>query len=314
MKQAYQYSALLGIVSLLTTGLQAGDETVQAKSSNPSSDWANSSGIVGHFGLSTGANFLRGGDGVENSARVGFGVIDGSITIPVFQKDLLTLDAYARKDKFESDSDFDSAEGPKSEFSLGAHYLRQITEDTRAGFFAAYSDTRPQDGDKSDAYNLLIYGLEAHHFLSDDLMLYGQFGSGFKLREGAEDENGFDNGIFVRAGASYFPDKISSITLDVELAYTGEYIDGDAAGHFYGTTLSYQRLITDDMPLYFTCFGRYDVFESPDDDAFMDEFQVGIGFRYYFGAESPQGAARKGLSIGTPRLPTRASAWTQALD
>jgi hypothetical protein len=68
------------------------------------------------------------------------------------------------------------------------------------------------------------------------------------------------------------------------------------------------------MPLFFTCFGRYDYINSTDEGDSLNEMQVGIGLRYYFGADSPRGAARKGLSIGMPRLPTRASAWTEYID
>lgn len=306
MNKTFQYSALLGLASLLTTSLSAGqEESIQT----PAPD--RTSGIVGHLGISNGMNFLSEDNG--ESAREWFGSLDGSITLPAFQADLLIFDIYARFDNIGRDDDFDSNEDPKYEGILGLHYLRQVRENTRAGFFASYGYTIPQDEDSSDAYDVLTVGLEAQHFLSDNTMVYSQLGWGEKIKDGQDDDEAFNGGLVARVGASYFPDNVSSITLDFEAAGTNNYVDNDDAGVFLGATLSYQRPVAETIPLYFTCFGRYDLIDGTDDGN-VDEWQLGVGFRYYFGADSPRDAARKGISIGTPRLPTRGSAWTEFLD
>jgi len=305
MKQLHCYSALAAIISLFATSATAGEDIIQSTSSETTS------GIVGHLGISNGMNFLDDDD--SNSASAWFGSIDGSITLPVFNQDLLIFDFYARFDNIANDDNFDDNEDPKYEFILGSHYLRQLDNDTRAGLFLGYGYTIPQDEDSSDAYDVMMVGLEGQKFLADNVMVYTQIGYGFKIKDGQSDDEGFNDGLLARAGASYFPSKLSSITLDFELAGTETYLDGDDAGRFFGTTLSYQRLITQDMPLFITCFGRYDFIDGTD-DGYVNEWQIGFGFRYYFGAESPQDAARKGLSIGMPRLPTRGSAWTEFLD
>jgi hypothetical protein len=188
-----------------------------------------------------------------------------------------------------------------------------LNEDTRLGVFGGYGLTVPQDEDMADAYDVLTFGLEAQHFISENLMAYGQLGWGEKLRDGQDSDEAFNGGPVARLGVSYFATKTSALTLDLEVAGTSKFVDEGDDGRFYGATLSYQQLVAQDLPLYLTCFGRYDLIDGTDDGT-VEEWQLGFGLRYFFGAGSPQDAARKGLSIGTPRLPTRASAWTEYLD
>lgn len=311
MKKQHRYLALAGIVSTFTVCTAVGG-TTQPTDSAPPASWSGSPGIVGHLGLSAGLNSVTDDD--DDSADVWFGTVDGSITLPFYGPNLLVLDGYARYDDLSSDGDYDDDEDPEFEYSFGAHYLRQFTDDTRAGFFVSYGDTRAQDESAHDSYDVLMYGLEAHHFFSDQVMIFAQLGYGTKVRDAQSDDEGFDGGMIGRFGISYFPDQKSAFTLEFEAAGASDYIDGDDNGRFFGTTLSYQRQLTDDMPLYFTCFGRYDFIDATTEEDYVEEMQVGIGLRYYFGAGSPQEAARKGLSIGSPRLPVRASAYTEYLD
>lgn len=270
------------------------------------------SGIVGHIGLSAGLNSVRDDD--ADTANVLFGGLDGSITFPVFGSYLVVFDATARYDNFSSDNDYSDAEDPELEYSLGTHVLRQLNDDTRVGFFGGYGDTRTQGDKTRDAYDVWMYGLEAQSFIADNVLIFGQVGYGSKGRSGDNGNEGYEGGFLARFGISYFPDNKSSLTLEIEAAETDSYIDGSDDGEFYGITLSYQRLISDSMPLYFTCFGRYDMIDATTENDSVEEMQVGLGLRYFFGAGSPQEAARKGISIGMPRLPTRASAWTEYLD
>ena len=310
MKKAYQYTALLGVASLLTSSLSAGqEELIQT----PAPDYT--SGIVGHLGIFTGINSVREADGGNvDSGKLGFASIDGSITVPFANDWLISLDAYARHDDFEGQEDFDSNEDPEREYMLGVHLLRQFTPDTRAGLLLGYGDTLPQDHDIDDAYNVLMIGGEVHHFFAEDLMFYAQLGHAFKGRDGQDDGEGFTGGLFARGGVTYFSSERSTINLDIEMAQSNNYVDSSDPGYFFGASVNSQYQLTESTPLYFTCFGRYDHINSTDQGDAINEMQVGIGLRYYFGADSPREAARKGLSIGMPRLPTRASAWTEYID
>jgi len=309
MKNVYQYTALLGLASLLPTSLYAGQtESIQS----PAPDLT--SGIVGHLGIFTGINSVREADSNPDEGKVGFASLDGSITVPFADTWLVSLDAYARHDDFKKEEDFDDQEDPEREYMLGAHLLYQFTPDTRAGLLVGYGDTLAQDHDKDDAYNVWMIGGEVHHFYDENLMVYAQFGYAFKGRDGNDDGQGFTGGLFSRVGVTYFSGERSTLNLDIEMAETESYIDGNDPGFFFGASVNYQHQLMESMPLFFTCFGRYDHINSTDEGDSLNEMQVGIGLRYYFGADSPRGAARKGLSIGMPRLPTRASAWTEYID
>jgi len=311
MKKTYLTPAIAGITSLLAVSVSAQSSKHAV---DPVVERSYESNIVGHLGISAGYNGVREFDGSSqlDDGDVWFAAVDGSITIPFATTWLITLDAYARYDDFESADNIDSDEDPEWEYTLGGHLLYQFTPDTRAGLLVGYGDTRPQDNDRGDAYDVWMVGGELHHFISDDLMFYTQFGYAFKGRDGQDDDEGYSGGLFGRVGATYFIGERSTLNLDVEFAGTTNYSD-DEHGRFFGGTLSYLQQLGDSSPLYFTCFGRYDHINGLDEGG-VDEWQVGIGLRYVFGAGSQRDAARKGASIGMPRLPTRASAWTEYID
>jgi hypothetical protein len=177
-----------------------------------------------------------------------------------------------------------------------------------------YGYTLSQDEDHNDSYDVIMSGLEVQHFLTDEVLLFGQLGMGFKAKNGQDEQEGFNGGIVSRVGAAFFPDQKSSLIVDLEAAGTDYYLDdsGDD-GRFFGVCLGYERALSDNLPLYLNGFANYNLIDGTDDGQ-VEEWQIGLGFRYYFGAESPQDAARKGKSIGVPRLPTRGLAWAEYLD
>ena len=311
MKKNHETTAAAGIVSLLAVGIASAGTVTETAPVEPS----NESGIVGHIGLSTGMNFVRETQGSSpDEGDIWFGALDASITVPLGASWLAAFDGYARYDDFQSEDDFDSDEDPDWEYMLGGHFLMNVAPDTRAGLFFGYGDTRPQDGDSSDAYDVWMIGFEGHHFLTEDLMVYAQLGYGFKGRDGDDDDEGFNEGLIGRVGAAYFMSERSTINFDLEMSGVDNYIDSDDPGRFFGVTLNYQYQLSETLPLYFSCFGRYDHINSTDEGDHVDEWQVGIGIKYVFGAGSQRDATRKGASIGLPRLPTRASAYTEYID
>jgi len=62
----------------------------------------------------------------------------------------------------------------------------------------------------------------------------------------------------------------------------------------------------EDTPLYANYFARYDYLSATDEGDNIDEVQFGVGLQYAFGGGSNL--------ISSPRLPTRASAWTEWID
>lgn len=303
---------IVGLASLMVAGAASAQNDAKKTIVTPAPE----SGIVGHLGVGMGLNNVTYVDGGGNDGGdVWFTTADASITVPFANVWTATLDGTVRYDDFQNEGDFDDDEDPESQYTLGLHVLYQLPNaNTRVGMVFGYGDTESQDVPSDDEYNVFIYGVEAQHFLNDDLLVYGQVGLANKIRDGEEDNEGFNDGMFVRLGATYFLNKSSTINYDMELAGCKNYIDSSDPGTFFGATLSYQTQITESMPLYFNCFGRLDYISSNDEGDNLYEMQLGIGLKYYFGAGSQLEAARKAASIGVPRLPTRASAWTEYID
>jgi hypothetical protein len=269
------------------------------------------SDAVGEVGLTFGFNDIIDLD--NNAAGVGFAVIDGSFSFPVGSA-LLGFDAGYRFDDLASDPDFSDEEDPDNQYTLGAHLLFQLGERTRLGGFLAYGDTRMQDEPLSSNYDYWLVGLEARHFIGENLMGYAQFGVGDKGRTGDDEGEGFNNGHVARLGATYFVKDHSAFTLDLEYASADPYIDGDDAGRFYGVTLGGETRLGPQSPVMATYSIRYNKLDGTTENDAVEELQFGLGIKVLFGATSPREAARAGRSIGTPYLPSRASAWTEFLD
>ena len=314
MKTIRMSTAFLGALFLIAAGIATAHPEHDSKSSIPISFEPS---IVGHIGLDGGFNFAKEGEGSNNftdKASVPFSGLNLSITLPKRNNFLMTVDGDFRWDGFKNSGDFDSNEDPFWQYNVGFHVLKQLNEDSRAGVFFNYGDTKSQDEPAEEEYNVLMGGFEAHHFLYDDLMLYTQIGYGHKGRDGDQKNEGFAGGLVSRWGATYFMSETSSFNVDLEFSSTYNYIDGSDPGRFFGTTLTYKTQPWEDSPMIMSLFGRMDHYSSTDESETMDEWQLGFGMKYYYGAGSQMEAARKGASLGMPRLPTRASAWTEWMD
>ncbi len=53
---------------------------------------------------------------------------------------------------------------------------------------------------------------------------------------------------------------------------------------------------------------------STDESESNDEIALSIGLKYVFGADTPRERWTNGIGYGGPRLPVRASAWTEYFD
>lgn len=272
---------------------------------------------VGDIGLSFGLNsFSNEFSGFGRSGEAGFVGVDGSFTFRAAPRILLGFDAGWRADDVKSEPDFDFFGAPESQTMLAGRVLWEMSADTRLGGFLAYGDTNTRDMPSGQTFDYVLYGLEARHFVSDDLMLFGQLAlgddDGDGLSVGAAE--GFNNGRSVRLGGTYFAGDRSAFTLDVEYATADPYIDGSDAGKFFGVTLGGETRLPVAAPLFATFALRTDRLDSTTENGLVQETTLGIGIRYVFGADSLRDAARAGRSIGTPVLPARASIWTNFLD
>lgn len=267
--------------------------------------------FMGHIGVTAGFNHVLDDD--EDRATVGFGGIDASLAARLGLA-VIGAEGALRYDNFQSTDDFAGTEDPEWQGHITAHLLYDITGATRLGIFGQYADTRLQDVDSEDNYNVYVAGLQGQTFLADNVLVYGQVGYGGKLRDGEDDEEGFNGGPVARLGMAYFLTDNHALSADFEFASTNMYIDGDDAGRFYGATLSGESKISAGLPLFATYGASYTHLNSTDEGDSIDELQLFAGLKWTFGQDSVRSRWTDGLAIASPRLPVRASAWTEQMD
>ncbi len=275
--------------------------------------------VFGNVGFTGGFNSAREVDVStgQDKQNVSFGIINGEFAYHFGSGATVAVDGFYRFDGFGGGggNTFSSTEDPQSEFTVGVHVSANVGQNARAGLFFGYGDTTPQDGDKTDAYDVAMVGVEHLFFLADNVMSYAQVAAGSKVRPGEDVDEGFNMGAVVRFGTVWFRTEDHSYTLDVEVAGSSNYIDSSDPGIFFGVTLSGEKQLGfDSAPMALTYFARYDFLSATDEGDNIEELQVGVGLKLLFGNKSKREAYRAGASLGTPRLPTRASAWTEWMD
>ncbi|MBL4872224.1 MAG: hypothetical protein JKY41_02220 [Rhodobacteraceae bacterium] len=186
------------------------------------------------------------------------------------------------------------------------HALYDLSEVTRAGVFLGYGQQTPQDLDMDDAYDVMFYGLEIQTRLADNVEVYAQIGAGDKVADGQDSSEGWNGGIIGRFGMNYDITSNTMLNFDFEIGASRNYIDSSDPGRFFGVTIGGKTRIMEDTPLYANYFARYDYLSATDEGDNIDEVQFGVGLQYAFGGGSNL--------ISSPRLPTRASAWTEWID
>lgn len=275
-------------------------------------------GFVGHMGVSAGANYTYEVDTspLADDGTLGFGQIDGSLGYKGGAW-MLGAEAAVRYDDFQSTDSLDGFrdyENPEWQGNVTGHFLFDLSASTRIGAFSQYGDTLPQDGDKDDAYDYYLVGLEAQTFLADNVLVFGQAGIGDKIRDGEDENEGFVNGFVLRSGIAYFATDATTLIADAEFASSKDYIDDNDPGRHFGFAISGETLMSEGMPLYLTYGGTYTHINSTDESEQVDEWTAMVGLDLVFGAVAPKERWTNGMAIGAPRLPVRASAWTEWAD
>ena len=226
---------------------------------------------------------------------------------------ILNFGVNYRFDDLSSSDDFNSGEDPERRYGVAASALWKTGNATWVGGFLSYGDTRSQDEPGEDEYDVAMIGAEARHAFGEDFLGYMQVGYGEKVREGNDADEGFTKGYALRLGGAYFLNDRTALTFDAEFAGTPMYIDGDDVGRFYSLELGGETWLAS-APVAITYGVGYSFVNSTDEGDSAEEFQIGIGAKYVFGASSSRDSWMGGRSIGAPKLPLRASAWTEYLD
>jgi len=271
-------------------------------------------GILGHVGGAVGGNYVEEVDGGTNDeATVFFGRADASVGFRT-QSWLFGVEGEVRYDDFQSASDFDDDEDPEWQWTVTPHFLYDVSSATRIGLFGQYGDNLPQDGDEGDSFDHYLIGIEGQTFLADNVVVFGQLAFGDKITDGQDDQEGFNNGIVVRTGLTYFATEFTALTADFEFAGSENYIDSSDPGRHFGASIGGKTQISEDMSLFFTYEASYTHINSTDESEQADELAFAVGIELPFGAKSLRSQWTDGMAIGAPRLPVRASALTEYID
>lgn len=244
-----------------------------------------------------------------------FGVVAGSLTLPVADATALSFDIDYRGDAFsETQAGGYGDNAPINTYGFGAHLMRSIGPSLDLGLFYAYGDGSRHNKSTSDQYNVHLAGLEMRAWLDDNLIAFAQIAQGFKGRDGEDAFNGFDKGLATRLGLVMAVGESSSLQLDGEYSYAPDMFEGEDNGKFYGLKLSGETPLPGFQNVYATAFAAYQKFDSTTETDVIVEKQAGLGLRFYFNQNNRVENLRQSGSIGTPHLPVRASTWTDELS
>ncbi len=270
----------------------------------------------GGIGLGFGTTYSReiSDFGDENTAVTA--TIAGEIGTRVAERWVLGLAGTYRRDErdYSCTDCFEADEDPQQQYTLALHALYDLSDTTRIGGFLDYGRAIPRDAPTSNEYDYVLVGAQAQHFVTDSLLMFGQIGLGDKVGNGQDSTEGFNDGIALRAGAVHLLPRDSYLRGDIEFAATHSYIDGDDRGRFLGASVEYGRRLGANSPLYLTAGLNLARFDSTTENDDLHDIEAMVGLRWTFGNTAYRDRWAKGIEIGTPRLPVRASGWTETLD
>jgi hypothetical protein len=272
---------------------------------------------VGHISVLGGLNGVRDNeDGQDNDENVGFLELDASFSFAATDDLSLVLDGNLRKDFFDGER-FDLSAGPDDvesldwQFMTGAHLLHNVGTSSRIGVLAGYGDSSNAE---DEGYSVMILGLEGQTFIDESLMLYAQAGWGDKV-SGVSTDEGFQNGLFGRIGATFFVADHTALNFDAEHARVSRYVDGNDAGRFTQVSISGETMLpVGHGPISLLYHAGFNHVDTTTEGDTLKEFEFGLGLKFAFGASTPESAARAGASIGLPDMPIRASHLTETMD
>ena len=271
---------------------------------------------IGSVGLTFGGNYISDVQtrGDKDTATVGSVELSGDIAFPVGNNYMIGIDGKYRFDDLSSTQDFDNDEDPETQYSFTIHALKNFSDTTRAGIFLNYGRQSSQNETRWEDFDYAMIGVEGQTMISDDFLLYGQVGLGDKVRDGEDDEEGFNNGMTIRTGFNYFVSERTALNMDFEFAGSNYFIDGRDPGRYYGFSFGAETRLKPNAPLMINYGISYTNIHSIGEGQGIEEFGANIGIKYVLGANTPLERWTNGIAIGAPRLPVRASAWTEFID
>lgn len=292
----------------------------------------NFSGEIGAaLGLNK-VNEIDGWDTYTSSGLFPYQEFDGRIVQDLNNSLKVAFDVHYRQEGYhrddttkEEESDtFGKDEAPDVVGTIGLHGYYNLPNSLVGGFIG-YTDTRPQDNDKEDAYDALILGISGQNFFADNVLIFGQVSASNKVRDGENDkgaqgqytyDEGIDEGYGLGAGVQLFMSDMQALTLDLEIMSVSNYVDSNDPGRGYGYIATYEKMIEGLFaPIVLSSQLGYAHISGTDEGDAVDELTANFGIRILFGeATDLRSRAETGANLDTPYLPGRMAGWTEWID
>lgn len=246
--------------------------------------------------------------------------LEGQFAFPIFEQGILGATAFYSGANWDTGQTNFDPDFPEQELRLSLHFSHAVSPDLRLGGFVAYTRSGLVGNDlQREPYETVYGGVEAQYFAGDSFMFFGQAGIGDTLAyppdQAIGDPEGFENGMFLRAGVTWFPVDSTAISFEIEAAGTDDYLDGGVdSGDFRSIGIYGETRLPTEMPLTATYFVRRDFLEISSGNIDLADVSFGIGVRMLFGADTPRESWRNGRLLGPPRMPARAVDWLETLD
>lgn len=191
--------------------------------------------------------------------------------------------------------------------TYGLHASYRDPSTFLAGIFAGYSAT--DTGGKSGRGP--IGGIEGQYYFGP-FTFYGQVGRSWEkiVNEGADTKF---VGNFLRVAVRYFLSDDTMFQAGYARGNSDTFEDAGDPGHVKEWTLEGKTRIMDKQPLYGFAQYRYGRYQANGEDTGSEKLLT-VGVSYEFGSPSLKATDRRGATLDTPTLPTRAIGWAQALD
>lgn len=246
---------------------------------------------------------------------------DGRIVQDLNSSFKVAFDAHYRQDGFYLAGDvdnydsFNKDEAPDVVGTIGLHGYYSLPNSLVGGFIG-YTDTRPQDNDKSDSYDALILGISGQNFFADNVLIFGQVSASHKVRRGEDTREGIHEGYGLGSGVQLFMSDMQALTIDLEVMSVSEYVDSDDPGNGHGYTATYEKMMEGLFaPIVLSAQLGYAQISSVDEGDGVEELTANFGIRILFGeATDLRSRAETGANLDTPYLPGRMAGWTEWID
>lgn len=256
--------------------------------------------LTGSVGADIGVRHIQNSDDGDSGSYLAYGA-NGKFSFPVWRGFSLQLDA-----------DYEKYNVPEynveMQKSVTLHASYRNPDQYLVGMFGGYAKGK---ADNEDAVSGDFYGIEAQYHLNR-VTLYGQIATAEV--DNYDDSDNIFEGKYYTVAARYFPSDDVMLQIAYELGESPDDFEDDGdRGRITSFSASGEMKLLEALPIYgAVTLAVNDIQANDEDDG--DETVLMFGVKYYFGAQSLFANNRRGATLDSSLLPSRAAAWASTLD